>query len=64
MTEDERKRICQSDLEKINAAADYLNAEALDVLTYQADLFEDLDLDEALLAELVRVPISGVDIDR
>jgi hypothetical protein len=64
MTDDERRRIHQSDLEKINAAADYLNAEANDLLACQVDLFESFDLDETLLGELVRVPVSDADIDR
>jgi hypothetical protein len=64
MTDEEREQINRSDVEKINAAADYLNAEALDVLRYQADPFADLDLDESLLKELIRVPITDADIEK
>ena len=64
MTDDEREQINRSDIEKINAAADYLNAEAMDVLRYQADLFADLELDEELLKQLIRVPITDADIER
>lgn len=64
MTQEERERINRSDLEKINAAADYFNAAAMDLLAYQVDIFEDADLNEALLEELVRVPISDSDIER
>ena len=42
MTHEERERIDRSDLEKIDAAADYLNAEMMDVLSYQND-FCDAD---------------------
>ena len=64
MTQEERERINQSDFEKINAAADYLTAEAMDLLADQVDIFEDPLLDNASLEELVRVPISGADIKR
>jgi hypothetical protein len=64
MTDDEREQINRSDLEKINAAIDYLTADAIDLDAYQADPFADLDLDEALLKELVRVPITDADIEK
>ncbi len=64
MTNEEREKIRQSDLEKINAATDYLNAEAEDLLAYQADIFEDVELDEELLEVLTRVPISDADIEK
>ena len=62
MTDEERERTNREDLEKINAAAEYLNAEAEDVLSYQVDPFEGVDLDEELLQLLIRVPISDADI--
>lgn len=62
MTDEERERIHRSDLEKINAAADYLNAEALDIDDYHADLFDEVEIDEELLKILVRVPITADDI--
>ena len=42
MTHEETERINRRDAEKINAAADYLNAEMMDVLSYQTD-FCDAD---------------------
>jgi hypothetical protein len=60
----DRERNSRSDLEKINAAADLLNTEAMDILAYQADLFEEVELDEESLKVVVRVPISDTDIER
>jgi hypothetical protein len=64
MTDEEREQINRSDLEKINAAIDYLNAEVIDLDAYQADPFADLELDEELLKQLIRVPITDADIER
>ncbi|MGA2570444.1 MAG: hypothetical protein ABSF23_07980 [Terracidiphilus sp.] len=64
MTPMDRERNSRSDLEKINAAADLLNTEAMDILAYQADLFEEVELDEESLKVVVRVPISDTDIER
>jgi hypothetical protein len=64
MTQEERERIHRSDLEKINAVADDLNAEAMDLLACQVDIFEDPLPDHALLEELVRVPISNGGIEK
>lgn len=64
MTDEEREQINRSDLEKIDAAADYLNAEMKDVLSYRADLFADEELDKELLKIPIRVPISDADIEK
>ena len=64
MTKKERERTNREEIKKINAAADYLNAEMEDVLAYQADIFEEPVLDEALLEVLVRVPITDADIEK
>ncbi len=45
MTEDERELINRSDIQKINATADYFNSEMEDVLLYQAEF------DDSLFAE-------------
>jgi hypothetical protein len=63
MTEEEKRLIDQHDLEMINARADYLNAEAEDVMQYQAGIdFEELD--EALLNEPTVVRISEADLEK
>ena len=64
MTPMDRERNSRSDLEKINAAANLLNTEAMDILAYQADLFEEVEPDEELLKVVVRVPISDTDIEK
>ncbi|MGH9589170.1 MAG: hypothetical protein ACRD25_02185 [Terracidiphilus sp.] len=64
MTDEEREQVNRSDLEKINAAADYLNAEMEDLLSYQADPLEDEDLYEEPLKVPIRVPISDADIEK
>jgi hypothetical protein len=63
MTEEEKRLIDQRDLEILNAHADYFNAEAEDVLQYQAEIdFEELD--EALLNEPTVVRISEADLEK
>lgn len=63
MTEEEKQRIHQRDLEILNAHADYFNAEAEDVLQYQAEIdFEELD--ETLLSGPTFVRISESDLEK
>jgi len=63
MTEEEKQRIHQRDLEILNANAEYFNAEAEDVLQYQAEVdFEELD--EAKLDESVIVGFSEADLEK
>lgn len=64
MTDEEREQINRGDLEKFDAAADWLNAELEGVLSCQADPFEDEDLDEEPLKSLVRMPKSHADIEK
>jgi metal-responsive CopG/Arc/MetJ family transcriptional regulator len=60
----ERDEISARDFELINANADRLNAEAEDVLQYQADPFEPetLTYQEALDLKLIVVPLSPADV--
>lgn len=64
MTDQERDQINCSDLEKINAAADYLNSEMEGVLSHQADLFGNTKLADDLLSSPIRVPTSNADIEK
>lgn len=63
MTGEKREQINRTDLEKIDAVAGYLNAEIMELLHYRVDSYKELDLDKALLKELVQVPISHADIE-
>jgi hypothetical protein len=61
MTDEERELINSRDMEIINANTDSLNAEALDVLRYQADVgFEAIDLESLDLRTIVRLPDSDI----
>jgi hypothetical protein len=61
MTDEERELINSRDMEIINANTDSLNAEALDVMRFQADVgFEAIDLESLDPRTIVRLTDSDI----